>query len=40
MPELLSLCHRILVMRQGSLAAELDTRDATPQEILRHAMPD
>jgi ribose transport system ATP-binding protein len=37
--ELLGLCTRILVMREGELVAELDGDDATELEVLRHAMP-
>ena len=36
----MSLCDRVLVLRQGALAAELDTAHATQEEILKHAMPD
>jgi inositol transport system ATP-binding protein len=39
LPEILSLTHRILVLRQGELAAELDPRQTNQEEILRHAMP-
>jgi ABC-type sugar transport system ATPase subunit len=39
MPELFSLSHRILVLRQGEVTAELETRNATPEEVLRYAMP-
>lgn len=39
LPEILSLCHRVLVLRQGSLAAELNPTATSPEEILRHAMP-
>jgi ABC-type sugar transport system ATPase subunit len=39
LPEVLALSHRILVMRQGRLSAELDPRRATPAEILHWAMP-
>ena len=39
LPEIISLCDRVLVMRQGTLAAELDTAHATQEEILKHAMP-
>ena len=39
LPEIISLCDRVLVMRQGALAAELDTAHATQEEILKHAMP-
>jgi ABC-type sugar transport system ATPase subunit len=36
-PELLALCDRIVVMRQGRLAGELPRERATPMEILRLA---
>jgi inositol transport system ATP-binding protein len=36
--EILALSDRILVMREGALAGELPA-GATPEEILRHAMP-
>jgi inositol transport system ATP-binding protein len=39
LPEILSLTHRILVLRQGEVSAELDPRTTTQEEILRHAMP-
>jgi ABC-type sugar transport system ATPase subunit len=39
LPEVLSLTHRVLVLRQGEVAAELDPRSTTQEEILRHAMP-
>ncbi len=39
LPEIMSLCDRVLVMRQGTLAAELDTTQTTQEEILKHAMP-
>ena len=37
--ELIGLCTRILVMREGELVAELDGADASELEVLRHAMP-
>jgi ribose transport system ATP-binding protein len=37
--ELLGLCTRILVMREGELVAELDGSEATELEVLRRAMP-
>ena len=40
LPEILSLSDRILVMREGRIAAELDPRRTTQEEILKHAMPD
>ncbi len=39
MNEILSLSDRILVMREGVVAAEVLPRETTPEEILRHAMP-
>jgi len=39
LPELLALCHRLLVMRQGVVAAELNPARTSQEEVLRHAMP-
>jgi inositol transport system ATP-binding protein len=39
LPELFALSDRILVMRQGTVTARLDTRATTPEEVMRHAMP-
>jgi inositol transport system ATP-binding protein len=39
MPELLALSHRLLVMRGGSITAELDPNHTSQEEIMRHAMP-
>lgn len=39
MNEILALSHRILVLREGAAVAELAASAATPDEILRHAMP-
>lgn len=39
LPEVLSLSHRLLVMRQGAIVAELDPRTTSQEEVLRHAMP-
>ena len=39
LPEILALSHRILVMREGTIAAELDPRRTTQEEILQYAMP-
>jgi ABC-type sugar transport system ATPase subunit len=36
--EILGLAHRILVMRGGRIAAELDARRTSQAEILRHAL--
>jgi inositol transport system ATP-binding protein len=38
--EILALSDRILVMREGTIAAELDPRQTTQEEILKWAMPD
>jgi inositol transport system ATP-binding protein len=39
MNEILALSHRILVLREGAAVAELAASTTTPDEILRHAMP-
>ena len=39
LPEVLSLSHRIVVLRRGSVAATLDAMTADQETILRHAMP-
>ncbi len=39
LPEILALTHRILVLRQGELSAELNPRQTNQEQILRHAMP-
>jgi inositol transport system ATP-binding protein len=39
MNEILSLCHRLLVMREGSVVAERRPEETTPEEILKYAMP-
>jgi len=36
--ELVGICTRILVMRDGEIVAELDGKDATEHELLRHAV--
>jgi ribose transport system ATP-binding protein len=40
LPELLGMCDRILVMRRGRMVAELDARQTTQEEVLRHAAVD
>jgi inositol transport system ATP-binding protein len=40
LPEILALSHRILVMREGAVSAELDPRRTTQEEIMHYAMPD
>jgi ABC-type sugar transport system ATPase subunit len=37
--EILSLCHRILVMREGRITAELAPATTTQEEILQYAIP-
>ena len=37
--EVLALSDHLLVMREGTIAAKLDPRRASQEEILRHAMP-
>jgi ribose transport system ATP-binding protein len=37
MPELIGLCHRILVVRQGQIVTELSEQKITEGEIMRHA---
>jgi inositol transport system ATP-binding protein len=37
--ELLALSDRILVMREGTVAGEVDPRQSTPEQILKLAMP-
>jgi ABC-type sugar transport system ATPase subunit len=39
LPELLALSHRILVMREGALVAELDGDEATPEKVMSVAVP-
>ena len=36
--ELVGICTRILVMRQGEIVAEVDGATATEQDLLRHAV--
>ena len=36
--ELVDICTRILVMRDGEIVAEVDGNDATEHELLRHAV--
>ena len=37
-PEIMGMCDRILVMRQGKIAVELNENDATQEAILSCAM--
>ena len=36
--ELVGICTRILVMREGEIVAEVDGETATERELLRHAV--
>jgi ribose transport system ATP-binding protein len=36
--ELVGICTRVLVMREGEIVAEVDGKDATERELLRHAV--
>jgi ribose transport system ATP-binding protein len=40
LPELLGMCDRILVMRRGRIVVELNARQTTQEEVLRHAAVD
>lgn len=35
--ELIALCHRIVVMRQGEVTADLDNANLTEEEVMKHA---
>jgi ABC-type sugar transport system ATPase subunit len=37
--ELLALCHRLQVMRDGEVVGEVDPRSATPEDLLRMCTP-
>ncbi|TSA35008.1 MAG: sugar ABC transporter ATP-binding protein [Opitutales bacterium] len=39
LPEVLSLAHRIVVLRRGSVSATLDATSTDQETLLRHAMP-
>ena len=39
MPEVLSLSHRIVVLRRGDVSATLEGETADQETVLRHAMP-
>jgi inositol transport system ATP-binding protein len=40
LPEVLGLSDRLLVMREGSVVAELNPRNTSQEEVLRYAMPE
>jgi ribose transport system ATP-binding protein len=37
LPEILGLCDRVYVMREGEVTAELDARKTTEEEVMRFA---
>jgi L-arabinose transport system ATP-binding protein len=39
MAEVLGVCDRVLVMRQGAIAGELSRAEANPDDLLRLALP-
>lgn len=39
MPEILGLCDRVYVMREGRIAAEYERAEATPEKLLASALP-
>ncbi len=39
LPELLSLSHRVLVLREGTVTAEFETNRTSPEEIMKFAIP-
>ena len=39
LPEVLSLAHRIVVLRRGCVSATLDAASTDQETVLRHAMP-
>lgn len=39
LPEVIGMCDRLLVMREGKISAELNKSDATEEEIMKHACP-
>ena len=39
LPELLGMADRVIVLREGELAATLDRTEATPDVVMRHATP-
>ena len=40
MPEVMGVADRIVVMREGRVAGIVDRADATPDHLLRLALPD
>ena len=37
LPEILNLCDRVYVMREGRITAELDARRTSEEEVMRYA---
>jgi L-arabinose transport system ATP-binding protein len=40
MPEALGLCDRIVIMREGCIAGELERAEASQEAVLSLALPD
>jgi ribose transport system ATP-binding protein len=40
MPELLALCHRVVVVREGSVVAEYEREEMNEEEIVSRAAGD
>ena len=38
LPEVLSICDRIMVMHDGKICAELNGEEITPENVLKHAI--
>jgi ribose transport system ATP-binding protein len=38
MPELIAMCDRIMVMRQGKIVGELDHEECTEESILKYSI--
>jgi ABC-type sugar transport system ATPase subunit len=39
LPEILGICDRIIVMREGSIVGSFDRSEATQEKILKLALP-
>jgi ABC-type sugar transport system ATPase subunit len=39
LPEILGLSHRVMILCEGRVTAEMAATDAAPEEVLRRAMP-
>ena len=40
LPEVMGVADRIVVMREGAVSAVVPRGEATPETLLRHALPD